>query len=67
MPDLAGMAVAELKELLIRTVAWLPAGMVAALAPNEAIKSASTTDMRNFITLSPSGVFCKKTPVRAIP
>jgi len=46
------VAVAELNDEPSRTVAWLPAGMVAAVAArNEASVSASTTDLQNLIRI----------------
>jgi hypothetical protein len=46
------LAVAELSDVPSRTVAWLPAGMVAAVAArNEAMVSARTTDLQNLIRI----------------
>jgi hypothetical protein len=48
------LAVAELNDVLIRTVAWLPAGIVAALTPRTEQNNniVNTTNLRNVITFT---------------
>jgi hypothetical protein len=56
-------AVAELKDVLIRTVAWLPLGMASANAPDAVIINSMagiidlrTMDLRNLISFPPDAI-----------